>query len=379
MNDHLSWLELSRKQYSRNIRAIQTWLGRCLLAPVVKANAYGHGLQQICRLLVEEGISVVCVNYIQEAELMRAEGYQGRVVLIGPYHSKLFDRALKADVEVVVGSQLAIEVWLQMDKKPKIHLKIESGMSRQGFELAELLGKYSKTLELAANLIRGVSTHFPNPEIPEEAKVTAAQWSGFQSGCVQLKKLLGVHRQELADFMCHGLSSRPALVVKKGLGDMARLGLLTYGLWPDERFLPAFPELAKQLAPVLSWKARIVMLKRISRGTSVGYGSTFTATDEMKIAVLPVGYNEGYSRLAVTHPESHVLIGGVCCPLVARGCMNMIYIDVSRVHCEQGDEAVLVGQQAGLQITWDQLAKWEQTISYESLTRLPSELPRKVV
>ncbi|MDD9950865.1 MAG: alanine racemase [Zetaproteobacteria bacterium] len=376
MGNTLSWLEISRQNYVKNLDAIQKELAPCKLAPVIKANAYGHGLEQIIQILMSNtSVDTVCVNYIAEAERVRELGFVANILVIGPYHLGLLQRAVDASVEVVLGSEAALLDWLQLEHKPCVHLKLERGMARQGFREEDLLAKFLEPLQKNRSYIKGLSTHLPSPEVYEEARLTQEQWRSFQLGCTRLKQCLGLHERVIE----HGLSSRPALRVAADRGHLARIGLLSYGLWPGAGLQGDHPTLKQHLRPVLSWKAQVICVRQLQPGDSVGYGSTYTATQKTQIAVLPVGYYEGYSRLAVSHADAHVLIQGVRCALMGRGCMNMIYVDVSGLTVQQGEEAVLVGKSGALEVTWEQLATWQQTISYEALTRLCPRLTRRIV
>jgi alanine racemase len=181
----------------------------------------------------------------------------------------------------------------------------------------------------------------------------------------------------------HCAASASALLLPESHLDMVRLGISLYGLWPsaltklsscaDRQHSPS------SLKPVLSWRTRISMIHHIERGEFVGYGCTFKASHPMELALLPVGYFEGYPRLAGNHGGSHVLIKGQRCPLLGRISMNMMVVDVSGISgVEVGTIATLVGSDGPEQVSAEDLAGWAQTISYEVMARINPALPRQI-
>jgi alanine racemase len=181
----------------------------------------------------------------------------------------------------------------------------------------------------------------------------------------------------------HAASSASSLLMKSSHFELVRLGISLYGVWPSQLTKVSYLQLNAKVAalkPVLSWKTEITTLKKVHAGQYIGYGCTFRANREMDIAVLPVGYNEGYPRLA-GEGSAYVLIRGERCPIVGRICMNMMMVDVTHTsaNLKLGDEVVLIGRCAEETISASDLGNWSKTIHYEIFTKLHPDIPRIVV
>ncbi|KPJ70313.1 hypothetical protein AMJ51_02305, partial [Microgenomates bacterium DG_75] len=181
--------------------------------------------------------------------------------------------------------------------------------------------------------------------------------------------------------LCHTACSAAIILYPQTYFDLVRLGISLYGLWPSREVKILVNRSKKpkvELKPVLSWKARVVQVKKVSKGETIGYGRTFRTNREMKIAVVPVGYWDGYDRKLSNN--GRVLIKGQFCPIVGRVCMNMFMVDVSEIpHLRLEEEVILIGKQGKNEITVEELAEKIGTINYEMITRINPLIPRKVV
>ena len=369
------WIELDKEALVRNFRFFVARVGYERFAPVLKSNAYGHGLAELYAMLKYEQPKWICVNYIFEGLKLRSLGYEGRVLVVGPLLSQELTEAVKGDLEVTIGNIELLSAWEGMSQRPSAHIKFNSGMCRQGFapEDCESLGR--KLLPYQMN-IAGVSTHFANVE-----DVTDNDFAMKQLGHLQAVKncwtSLGF------ELLYHAASSASAMIIAESQLDLCRVGISLYGLWPSSltrlSYAKLYPKLAP-LEPVLSWKTRITTLRDLKGGEYVGYGCTFKASRAMRIAVISVGYYEGYPRIAGNDSRSFVLIRTKRCPLVGRICMNMMMVDVSSLeHVEVGDEVTLIGKDGDEIVSADDLAAWSQTINYELVTCLNPEIPRIIL
>jgi alanine racemase len=181
----------------------------------------------------------------------------------------------------------------------------------------------------------------------------------------------------------HAASSASSLLMRDSHFDLVRLGISLYGVWPSPMTKVSYLQLNSKVAdlkPVLSWKTEITTLKKVHAGQYIGYGCTYRANHEMDIAVLPVGYNEGYPRIAGESP-AYVLIKGQRCPIVGRICMNMMMVDVTHVSKKLiiGDEVVLIGPSGDETVSAADIATWSKTIHYELFSKLHPAIPRHVV
>ncbi|MFK7826017.1 MAG: alanine racemase [Oligoflexales bacterium] len=369
------WIELNKDALIRNFRFFVSRIGYERFAPVLKSNAYGHGLSEFYEMLKEEQPKWICVNYIFEGLKLRKIGFKGEILVVGPLLSHELTKAVEGDLDVTIGNEELLSTWLSMPCKPTAHIKFNSGMCRQGFDLEECESLGEKLLPHRKN-IAGVSTHFANVE-----DVTDSEFA-----MKQLKLLISVRTSWEGmgfELLFHAASSASSMIIAESQLDLCRVGISLYGLWPSSltrlSYAKLYPKLAP-LEPVLSWKTCITTLRELKGGEYVGYGCTFKASRAMKIAVISVGYYEGYPRIAGNDSRSFVLIRSKRCPLVGRICMNMMMVDVSSLEdVEVGDEVTLVGKDGDEVISADDLAAWSQTINYEVVACLNPEIPRVIV
>ncbi|SMF66735.1 alanine racemase [Pseudobacteriovorax antillogorgiicola] len=369
------WIELSRKALIENYRIFERVSSPSELMPVIKSNAYGHGLKEVYAALC----SVVAptwlgVNYVEEAEELRSFGYQGSILVVGPVPQSLYEQAARARADIFIGDLFSLETWLQLPLKPKIHIKIDTGMSRQGFE-PEMLPKILETLKPFKSDIVGLASHFANVEDVVELSYAHKQLERFEQGRKALDTA-GLH------IKTHIASSASTLLLEQAHFNITRVGISMFGLWPSQAtrlsYLQTHDKL-ENLKPVLSWLTEVALTKTVREGDCIGYGCTYKAMKDMTIAVLPVGYYEGYPRIA-SGRGSYVLIKGKRCPIVGRICMNMMMVDISHLSKVQtGDRVTLIGSDGSETIDAETLGAWAETIHYEVLTCLNPRIPRKVL
>ncbi len=368
-----TWIEISKANLKEAYTNFQKRLGP--IAPVLKSNAYGHGVEHVYGALKEVDIENICVFNSTEAIELRKLGYEKRLIVLGIADAHLLSTLCDLNVEILVPTWNVLKMWLASAKKPNIHLKFDTGLSRLGFHLNDCNELFTK-IKPEINRVVGLSTHFANvEEVPE---------GNFAK--VQLKRLLEVKALFLEHFpgkkiLVHSAASAAAMLLEETRLDMCRVGIATYGLWPSaeskqllQRHDPDF-----DLKPALSWYSRLVQVQRISKGTKVGYGCRFRAPQEMTIGVIPVGYYEGYPRIATVNP-CYVLVRGKICRILGTICMNMMIIDLDAVDNPQVDDKVtLIGRDGNEEVSADLIATWCGTINYEIVSRLLPSLPRILV
>ena len=367
-----TWLEIDLSVLSSNVRELRRRIGpRRLLYAVVKANAYGHGADLIAASAMRAGADRLAVAAVNEAVALRRAGLDAPILVLGytppELAQTLLEYALTATVYEARTALAFAEAAARQGQPLPVHLKVDTGMHRLGVDHAD-------ALELCARLNRddhlrleGIYTHFSTADEVDQ-RYSREQLRRF---CLLLDRLVSAGcRPPIA----HAANSAATLALPQAHLDAVRCGILLYGLSPSAD-LPAPPE----LRPVLSWKARIAQVRRLNAGEPVSYGNTWRAPDTRIVAVVPVGYADGFPR----SPQNwqRVLIGGREASIVGRVCMDQTVVDVteivaSGVSVEQHDEVVLIGSQQGANLSAEMVAARLGTINYEVTSRLMARLPR---
>jgi alanine racemase len=370
-----TWLEISKSALVHNATIFRKLLGSEKTALVVKSNAYGHGLKEVYEALKSLNMPILCVNYLLEGSTLRSLGYKGRIMIVGPFVNSDIKKAHDIDAELFLGHQEGLDAWISAKHKPKLHIEIDTGMSRQGFSPAAA-GHVAKQLVPFQERVVGLCMHFANVEDVTEHSYADVQLSHFLDASKQF---------EAYNFILpkHAASSASALILDVSHFDLSRVGISLYGLWPSLPTKISYSQLHGSdvlgLKPALSWRCPITSINEIAAGQYIGYGCTFKARKPMRIAVLPVGYYEGYPRLSSGNP-AYVLIAGERCPIVGRICMNMMMVDITDMpKIAVGSSVTLIGQDGSEYLSASDVAAWAQTIHYELVTRLHPEIPRKLV
>lgn len=389
-----TWIELDAQALLESQRVLNDWTGvQTPCVPVLKANAYGHGLKEVYECLSREHpLPWIVVNELMEADQLRRLGYLGRIMVCGPAYAQEFERAVQLDADIFLGDRSLLSSWRKASAAtavPNIHLKIDTGLSRQGLRLDQLQDELDQIA--SAQLLRqvfGVCSHFANVEDVLEHDYARQQLAEFS----QTQRLVrSFYREQACDTLplFHIASSAAALVLPEARLDLCRAGISTYGLWPSKSTrLSCFAQHARPdqaqpvtLHPVLSWRAPVVHTQLIPEGRYIGYGCSDKTTAPTRIALIPVGYAEGLPRLIAEKP-SYTLLHGRRCPIRGRISMNMTIIDITHLPDslgQVGDTVTLIGQDGEEYLSAEQLADWAGTIHYELLTRLHPSMARRLV
>ena len=376
LRNYKTWVEVSKKALLNNVEIVRRLLkpGVKLMA-VVKSNAYGHGLLETAKILGSGTTAQrhaplsrsiwLGVDNIDEAILLRISGIKSPVLVMGFTPKERFGEAARHDLRLTLYNKISPGDYAKI----KFHLKIDSGMSRQGVTLADL-PRFIKTLPRGTN-IEGVFTHFANADNLQDRSYPDLQFNNFKKA-LQILEESGINPT-----IRHVSATTGLLTMPEAQFDMVRIGLALYGLWPSAEFVKKFnpPTGGLGLEPTLSWKTRIAQIKKIKKNTPVGYGITERVKKDSTIAVLPVGYYDGYDRGLSSIEE--VLISGRRCKVLGRISMNLMVVDVSDVNNPKvWDEVILIGTQGTEQITAEELAGKIGTIGYEVVSRINPLLPR---
>lgn len=368
----LQWIELGRSALHKNLDTLSRLANGRLLAPSVKANAYGHGLTEIIGLLAErEDVAYVSVHSLEEAIACRAAGWNRKIMVLGPIAVDSLDAVLEYDLEPVVTSREVLRGLGQRADKAQsriaTHLKLETGTNRQGItekELPAYAAIYKRYPYLKAPI--GASTHFANIEDTTSHEYAQFQINTFNRMITKMAQL-GIKPKYR-----HTASSAAHLLFEKTRFELVRPGLSVYGHWPSKETYLSYRLAGGEnniLAPVLSWRTRITQIKDVPADAFVGYGCTYRTTAPTKLAIVPVGYYDGYDRSLSN--QAYVLIRGRRAPVRGRICMNLMMVDITDIKGVRLEDTVtLLGHDGDERLTAEQLAQWAGTINYEILARL---------
>ena len=379
-----SWLEIDARALRHNIGVFREVLGKgARLGAVLKGNAYGHGFAQVLPTVHEWCNSIYLIDP-REALAVRAyerekSAPERQVLVLGAVDPEEAVALARAGVDLVItdpGQERLLPALRSAGaRKLRVHLHLDTGLGREGFTARDFpdgvawIAAGRDVLDVV-----GVLSHFANTEDVTEQNYANQQLDAFDRGVDRVRDALewdGPLEQHIA-------ASAAAMLLPKARLDVVRAGIALYGLWPSsETRLSARAVLGSvpELRPALSWRCRSQLIKWLPAGSYVGYGCTWRCPAETRIAVLPVGYYDGYPRLLSS--KAHVLVAGQRCPVLGRVMMNHLVIDVT--HAPAGDgpvTATLLGRDGDEQLTADQLALWSDTINYEIVTRLGAHLRR---
>lgn len=372
---HSSWREVSEAALRHNVKTLKGLVGERLLGVVVKADAYGHGLASVAPVAVRAGADWLVTNFAHEAQAVRSlPGCQDIPLYIcGTVFAHEADAVAGARARTLIYD---LDVARALDAAARarglvtpVHIKIETGTHRQGLAITEALALAAAVRGLPNLVFEGIATHFADIEDTTDHRFADAQWQGLVDARTAFRD------SGAPALLVHAANSAATILEKKTHGDLVRAGIAAYGLWPSKETLTAFRERAAtgtrapELMPVLSWRARLAQVKDVPAGAYVGYGRTWRTTRPSRIAIVPVGYFEGYDRRLSN--VAHMLVRGVRAPVRGRVCMNMSMIDVTDVPAAQaGDVVTLLGSDGEERVSAEQLAGWMGSIHYEAVSRI---------
>ncbi len=377
-----SYIELSKSALENNISFIQKALGNTELSAVVKGNAYGHGIDNFCPMLYDAGVRHFSVFSASEAKEVKAHIPDDITIMImGFMDNDQLEWAIKNKIEFFIFEQDRLERAIAFSKKigipALVHLEIETGMNRTGFNIQDL---NKILLQIKENLqfivLKGVCSHLAGAESITNYKRVEQQFQRFS----RIKNNLS--GQDWLNPKFHLACSAASLQYPKTKMDLARIGILLYGFFPSNEVLVQYLAKNKQnenpLKRVISWKTAVMDVKEVKAGEFVGYGTSFFTNSKTKIAILPIGYAHGFSRSLSNIGK--VLIRGKRFDVIGTVNMNMTIIDVTEGdQIEKGDEVVIIGSQGDLEISVSSFSNFSYMVNYELLTRLPDNITRKII
>ena len=379
------WIEIDRSALLHNVETFRQVLNQqSRLGAVVKADAYGHGLRAVVSCLFGQ-VDVLYVIAAADAHRVRAyEAEAGasptRIVVIGALGAEEVVELARIGAEVVIGDAGWVS-WVAplraAGRRVGVHVHVDSGLGREGFLPERVADELHAWPEASDTLVpRGVMTHFADTEDVTEQAYGHLQLARFHQGAEAVERLVGGVVLER-----HAAASAPTLVLPGARLDVVRVGIAMYGLWPSRETRISTRIVRGELPrlePVLRWRVVAQHVKELPAGSYVGYGCTHRCPHDTRVAVLPVGYFDGYPR-ALSH-RAHVLVAGRRCAVLGRVMMNHIVVDVTDVPAAHEPwVATLIGRDGAEEITADDLAGWAGTINYEIVARLGAHIPRRCV
>jgi len=371
----LNYIEIDKKALAHNIKTLKSLVKNdVILCPCIKSNAYGHGLVETGKAFVEAGADWLSVNSVEEAVRLRKSGIEAVIYILGYVQALDLPQVVANEFRVVAyNMEMLNELEIQakkQNKTPYIHIKVETGNNRQGIQPEELV-IFAKTARAKGIEVEGLTTHFANIEDTTDHSYAQKQLKEFKYA-IKFLEDSGVHIK-----IKHCSNSAATLLFKEANFNMVRPGIACYGMWPSrETYLSYTKEIgnAVDLRRALKWKTKVAQVKTIQKGECVGYGCTFKTGHKTKLAILPVGYYDGYDRGV---KGGYVLISGQRAAIRGRICMNIIMVEVTDIDdVKINDEVVLIGEQGSEVITPEQFANWAGTINYEITTRINENMTR---
>jgi alanine racemase len=378
METSLNRVEIDLSAVASNVRSVKTLIGEdCRMMAVVKADGYGHGMSRVAETALDNGASMLGVARVEEGGRLRADGLDAPILVMG--------YAPAALIPEIIGNRLTPTVWSADDARRlsekavaagavvTVHFKVDTGMGRLGKNItpehlrAGLKGVVDEILavnSLPGIFLEGIYTHFAFADDPDKM-YTRNQMDLF----IRLTDQLNA--AGLSGLIRHAANSAAIIDMPETYLDMVRAGIAIYGLYPSS----GVNRRRVRLQPAMTWKTRIIQLKQVPAGTKVSYGMSYTTPRPTTLAVVPIGYADGYNRLLSS--RGYMLVAGKRAPVVGRVCMDLTILDVGDIEgVSVEDEVVVLGRQGEALITADEIAEALNTINYEVVSTIAHRVPR---
>jgi len=371
----LSYIEISKENLIHNFKALKAVSKNTKIVAVIKSNAYGHGQNEIAKIL-NPYVDYFQVNSFLELKSLR-DVTKKKILVLGYVQKDNITEAIKLGC---ILSVFSIEILKEINAKAKklkikqgIHVPIDAYLGREGFMKDELVGFFEEIKKCKNVTLTGIYAHFANIEDTNNFTHAQKQIKKYNEALVLAKEF------GFKNLQTHISATSGLLVYEKGksLNTFVRLGIGLYGLWPSEHIKYLYKN-KLELKSVLSWKTKVAQIKNLPAGHTVGYGLTYMTYEPTKIAVIPAGYSDGYDRGLSNIGE--VLIHETRCKILGRVAMNMFVVDVTHLkNIKSEDEVVLIGRQGKEEITAEEIAKKIDSINYEVVARLNPLLPKIII
>ena len=365
-----TWAEIDLDAIAHNMREIRKITSPdAQIMAVVKADGYGCGFYETTKVLLENGADRLAVAILQEGKQLRKRGIDVPILILGASFEDDIEDIIDSDITPNVCSfefaKAISEVSERKQKTTKIHIKLDTGMSRVGFLISDNNEKVIREIEKISQLpyieIEGIFSHFSTSDEADDS-YTRLQFKRFMEVCNELKNI-GINIP-----IKHICNSAGVMMYPEMHLDMVRPGVILYGMYPSEEV----DKSRLNLIPAMTVKSKITFVKEVEAGRGVSYGKEYITDGTTKIATVPIGYADGYLRKIAKCGK--MIVNGVKVPIIGRISMDQCMINVTNVHnIERGDEAIIFGREG---ITIDDLAKWLDTINYEISCVIGKRIPR---
>jgi len=376
-------IHISRSAVENNLNLIKKIVGENVrISSVVKANAYGHGIEAYVPVAKEAGIDHFSVfSYNEAVQVYKITKNTADIMIMGWIGSSHIRDVIRKGIEFYVFNLERLNDALTeaktLKKPAKIHIEVETGMNRTGLSKKDFKLALKIILDNIKHFkIKGLCSHLAGPESIANHVRVKNQIKTFGIFKTELEK------NGLSSEYCHLACSAAAVCYPSSRFNLVRIGIMQYGFWSSRevflRYLHNKSGFDNPLKRVITWKSEVMSVKTVKTGKFISYGTTYLASEDIRTAVVPVGYSFGYSRSLSN--RGRVLINGVRCSVIGLVNMNMITIDVTRAgDVKPGDEVILIGEQNDMAISVDSFSEITQQINYEILSRLSRDIPRIVV
>ncbi len=367
VNYRPTWAEIDLKAIRYNLSQVRKLAGKGVaVMPVVKANAYGHGIAEVSSVLEDEGVEYLGVATIDEALRLRERSIKVPILILGSVLEEEAEVAIKNDITLTLCSVELLKITSALcakeSKSAKVHIKVDTGMGRIGVWHEEALDFVRKVANEKNIIVEGIYTHFSSAG--RDDFFTQYQIDSFKN------LIERIENNAIEIKYKHAANSIATVDLKDAHLNLVRPGIIVYGMYPKRGF-----EKLVRLKPALSLKTRIAYLKDTPEGRSISYGRTYITQRRTKIATIPIGYADGYGRILSNKAE--VIVRGKRAPVVGKVTMDQTMIDVGHIRgAKVGDEVVLIGKQGFDEIRTEKLARLAGTIAYEVVCSISNRVPR---
>ena len=378
-----SLIELSRSAYQKNIDFLRQLFGKkVIFSSVVKGNAYGHGIPEFVTMASACGVRHFSVFDVSEArEIKMVLNDKITILIMGFLQKEDLEWIIENEIEFFVFDRKrlseACQIAKKLRKKAIVHIEVETGMNRTGFEKSELAAVASLLKNEKEYLeFKGLCTHYAGAE-------SISNYYRIERQIVSFKEIKQYFLEnDLKPQICHSACSAASVMFPETRMDLVRIGIMQYGLWPSQEVFITYLNAKKMkldpLSRVITWKSVVMSVKKIKTTNFIGYGTSFMAKRDMKVAIIPIGYAHGYSRSLSNH--GRVLVQGQRCVVIGLVNMNMIAVDVTDIKTvKKGEEVVLIGSQNEGVISIASFGDYSNQLNYELLTRISKSIPRKII
>lgn len=361
-----TWIEVDTKALKNNYNLFKGLTSGKKLMAVSKSNAYGHGLVPFSKTMEKFGVDWIGVDSVKEGLRLRKEGIKKPILVLGYTMPENITIAISKKISLTLSSMDGLKIFSALSsslkQKLKFHIKIDTGMSRQGFlpdEAVEIICVLKKKSLLGS--VEGIYTHFAQAKNPSFPKKTLDQIAEF-------KEVVFLFKKEKIKPIVHACATSGTMLFPEAHFDMVRIGIGMYGLWPSLEVRAVYEDEIRLKTAIL-WKTIVGEVKKIPKGSGIGYDFSEILEKDSLLAVCPIGYWHGYPRALSS--VGKVLIKGKKAKILGRVSMDIIVVDVSSIKgVRQGDEVILIGKSGNNEIFVDNLASLSDTINYEIVTRI---------